>query len=288
MLLTLLLVGLLVGVTNFSLRSNPCYRDGAFPAFVEPPADTHLPLSGEGDDLTTALAGLGFEDLEPLQAAESWRFGIGIPGGGKLATWLPRMGAGWWLGWSVLQLDALPADSEHWQMVRLGQGGTRPPVDQVAQIAGTAPGQVWIIGNEPDVELQDRVTPSCYAHLYHELYTAVKEADPSAQIAVAGVAQGTPLRLDYLDAILEAYQVQYRASLPVDIWMLHGFVLQEHRNEWGVGIPPGLAADTGLLYGVQEHDDLAVFQRHIIAFREWMAKRGYRDRPLVITEIDRS
>jgi hypothetical protein len=40
----------------------------------------------------------------------------------------------------------------------------------------------------------------------------------------------------------------------------------------------------GKLYEIQDHDDLAIFSGQILAFRRWMAERGQRDRPLVISE----
>ena len=35
---------------------------------------------------------------------------------------------------------------------------------------------------------------------------------------------------------------------------------------------------------VEGHDRLDIFKGNLIAFREWMAARGYRDKPLIVTE----
>jgi hypothetical protein len=170
-------------------------------------------------------------------------------------------------------------------MVRLGPGCTTPPEGEIWSNALHFPGQVWILGNEPDVIWQDNLTPEAYAVHYHALYALIKSADPSARIAVAGISQATPLRLAYLDRVLTYYRSLYHTDMPVDIWTVHGFVLREEQESWGVSIPPGMDEDRGRLYEVSDHGRIDLFQDHIRAFRQWMAARGYRDRPLALTEF---
>jgi len=98
------------------------------------------------------------------------------------------------------------------------------------------------------------------------------------------VSQATPLRLAYLDRVLEAYAARYGEEMPVDVWNVHGFLLREERGSWGVDIPPGESVDRGVLYEIEDHDDMEAFRAQIVAFREWMAERGQRDRPLAVTE----
>jgi hypothetical protein len=43
--------------------------------------------------------------------------------------------------------------------------------------------------------------------------------------------------------------------------------------------------DQGWLYEIADHDDLEIFKSNLIAFRVWMNERGYRDRPLALTEF---
>ena len=147
------------------------------------------------------------------------------------------------------------------------------------------PGNVWIIGNEPDVIWQDSITPEEYAQDYEILYQLIKSSDPTARIAVAGVAQGTPLRLAYLDRVLEAYQKSTGAPMPVDWWTLHGYVLREERGNWGVDIPPGFSDKQGELYEIGDHGSLPLFEKQITAFRAWMKARGYQNTPLALTEF---
>jgi hypothetical protein len=65
-------------------------------------------------------------------------------------------------------------------------------------------------------------------------------------------------------------------------------VLPESATGWGGGIPPG--ADPALAidettYGIQDHDRLDYWTAHLIAMRQWMRDRGYRDRPLILSEF---
>jgi hypothetical protein len=144
---------------------------------------------------------------------------------------------------------------------------------------------VWIIGNEPDVIWQDNVTASRYAAVYHALYKAIKTSDPTALIAVGGISQATPLRLQYLDQVLITYQNLYHGSMPVDWWTVHGYVLREEKGSWGVDIPPGIDATQGVLREVIDHGSIDLFEAQIRSFRQWMAEHGYQDTPLALTEF---
>lgn len=160
-----------------------------------------------------------------------------------------------------------------------------PGREAIETYAAAHPGTLWIIGNEPDAPIQDCITPPRYAMLYHELYGIIKGADPSARVAIAGVVQATPLRLRYLDMILQEYQDRYGEMIPVDVWNVHGFILQEDRHSWGCQIPCGIEdVDTGTLYGIDDHDNMTIFKQQIVAFRQWMKEHGERNKPLIVTE----
>ena len=195
-----------------------------------------------------------------------------------------QLGVGWYLNWRVAVDPPHPGGMAFWQMVRLSENGYSPSADVIRAAALANPGSTWLIGNEPDVIWQDNTTPDRYAELYHELHQLLKSADPACRVAIGGVSQPTPLRLAYLDAILSAYQSRYGERMPVDIWNVHNFVLREQQDSWGVGIPPGIEAATGVLYEIEDNDSLEAFRSQIVAFRRWMAEHGQRDRPLVISE----
>lgn len=191
---------------------------------------------------------------------------------------------GWYLNWKVdINPPALPG-ARFVQMIRLYGIDFRPELAVIQSAARAQPGSLWLIGNEPDVIWQDNTTPEQYAAIYGRLYPAIKAADPTALIAIAGVSQPTPLRMAYLDRILAAYQAQFEAEMPVDVWNVHAFVLREERGSWGVDIPPGLDVAQGRLYEIADHADQAIFRQQIADFRQWMADRGLRDKPLIVSE----
>ncbi len=256
----------------------PCQIEQQATPIPPPATATAAPSAIENAPTDSAV------QLQPFQTSESWRFGLGVPGGAAQAGWVTRLGAGWWYSWNVRAAEPASGAVKFWQMVRLRRGKLTPALENVLAEAKARPGQVWIIGNEPDVGEQDGLTPACLAYLYHEVYTGLKEADPTARIAPGGITQASPLRLAYLGRVLAEHQARYHAPLPADFWTMHAFILREERGSWGAGIPPGLAEDAGWLRSVEEHDDLGLFRSQVIAFRRWMADRGYRDRPLAITE----
>jgi len=212
------------------------------------------------------------------------RFGVGVALPISATQNLSATGAGWYLDWETHANPFGPADMEFAQMVRLKDQRIRPDLNTIATIARQRPGSLWLIGNEPDVPVQDNVTPQKYAAAYQTIYSALKEADPTSRIAIGGVTQPTPLRLQYLDLILAAYRDQFGQAMPIDVWNVHNFILQEKRDGWGVDIPPGLSVDDGTLYTIDDSDNLAIFRRQIIDFRRWMADRGYRNSELIVSE----
>lgn len=191
---------------------------------------------------------------------------------------------GSYLNWNV---DVYTPEAVYWRMVRLTEEGLDEEEntwEMIAEAAAGYPGGYWLIGNEMDVTWQDNVTPERYAELYHEVYTFIKEIDSTAVVGIGGVSQSTPLRRAYLDIVLAHYAEQYGESLPTDLWNVHGFVLREEADSWGVGIPPGMSDELAIPYEIEDHKDIDLFAQNIVDFRVWMAERGYRDTPLVLSE----
>ncbi len=219
-------------------------------------------------------------------SSEIARFGISIARNFSDAEAAYALGLpfGSMQNWNVtVSPPALPA--EYWQMVRINQEGIRRVTWEVlAEAIAANPGSTWMVGNEPDVIWQDNVTPDRYAEIYHEVYTFIKERDPDAQVAIGGVSQPTPLRRAYLEIVLDTYQTQYGEPMPIDIWNVHAFTLREEADSWGVDIPPGMAGQEGILYEIEDHDNVDIIAGNLRDFRRWMADRGYGDTPLVISE----
>lgn len=212
------------------------------------------------------------------------RWGVGVARGPISRYDVDPLRLGWYLDWATQINPPRPGGVTYAQMIWLSEGVLQPNAEEIAAIAQANPGSLWLVGNEPDVIWQDNTIPTTYAQLYHDAYTAIKGADPTAKVAIGGVSQPTPLRLRYLDAILEAYRHQFDAEMPVDVWNAHNFILQEKRGSWGVDIPPGLPDDQGMLYEVDDSDHLDIFRQQIMDLRRWMARRGYQDAPLIVSE----
>jgi hypothetical protein len=225
--------------------------------------------------------------LEPTSFRS--RLGVGVPRQVTDFTFdailAQQLGMGWYLDWHIdpepIQLDGL----EYAQLYLMRQTGRSLQRDRIAQVLAANPGALWLAGNEPDVIWQDNKTPEEYARLYHEFYTFIKTLDPSAQVAIAGISQVTPLRLQYLEEVLAAYQRRYEQPMPVDVWNVHAFILREERDSWGVSIPPGFDVDQGMLWEIEDHANLDLFKQQIVDFRRWMVKHGQREKPLLVTEF---
>ncbi len=215
------------------------------------------------------------------------RLGVAFSSGyGPIAAYpLDRLPFGWYLDWQFHEHPAPPAGIEFVQTVRTGPGSYPPDWGALRRAAAANPGSLWLVGNEPECLHQDGRAPEDYAAIYHDVYAALKAADPTAQVAIGGVVEPTPLRLEWLDRVLAAYAAAYGEPLPVDAWNTHNQILQELRGEYGCDIPVGLAADAGMRYAYDENDSLEHFRAHIWALRHWMAQHGYRDRPLIVSEF---
>ncbi len=220
----------------------------------------------------------------PAQIPPQPGFGVGVPADELSPEVAGLLGVSWYLTWAPFSWNA-PPGVDFWPMVRVSQLDIWPSLGEIAQLAAEHPGATWIVGNEPDVEcLQDDMPPRQYAMAYHSVYSAIKGADPTARVAIAGVAQSTELRLRYLDQVLDSYREFTGDPMPIDVWTLHAYVLNEQRDSWGSGIPAGFAEAAGELVEIDQHDDIELFKQRILRFRQWMAARGYRDCELAVTE----
>jgi len=265
------------------------------------PVDDPSPPHGRPNTLTHRP----IDTITPAPMAEPyslrWRAGVGVPDGAVTYYEWPVDRPGWYLNWSTnyrtesiflgigsrvrMEMTAPAFGMEFTPMIRVNNGRLFPDSQALRELARQNRGLTWLIGNEPDVRWQDNTPPEIYAIAYHRAYHAIKSGDPTAKVAIGGVSQITPLRLQYLDRVWEFYRSLYGVEMPVDVWNMHAFVLREERGEWGVNIPPGFYIEhRGELWEVADHDDLALVEQQVRAMREWMAARGERDKPLWITE----
>ncbi len=223
------------------------------------------------------------------------RFGVGAPAVGDISVMgLPtyRLNVGWYLDWAARQIPPRPGGIGYAHMIHLRMDG--PPSPSGSGLDATVranPGALWLIGNEPDSPHKNAMTPEAYATNYHDLYHQIKAVDPTALVSAGGIAQPTPLRMRYLDRILEEYARLYGSQMPVDVWNTHLYILPEVPEEEASGpsafLPVGITDEAGEreLYDIQDHDNIDIFKEMVVRFRQWMADNGYQDRPLIITEF---
>jgi hypothetical protein len=182
-----------------------------------------------------------------------------------------------------------------------------PSRNTITEAAKANPGSLWLIGNEmerrdwcekwqafpwtcvPGTNStgQDEMLPELYADAYHEMYNLIKSADPTAKVAIGGVIQATPLRLQYLDIVWNYYKSKYGTDMPVDVWNVHNFIMKENLNDYGASVPPGLPGNPtiGKIYASDwSHVDMNLFDQQIRAFRQWMKGKGQQNKPLIVSE----
>ena len=166
-------------------------------------------------------------------------------------------------------------------------------LENYQNLAKQNPGSVWLVGNEIDRRDicnggcwgQDEMLPEMYAQAYHDVYVALKAADPTALMANGSMVEVTPLRLKYLDRVWNAYRQLYGTNMPVDVWNMHPYLVQEVAGAIGAEIPAGLTETVGMRYKLNDADNITLYIQQVQWFRQWMASHGEQNKPLYITEM---
>lgn len=226
------------------------------------------------------------------------RVGVGVAMNSITTYNIAPLRLGWYVDWGTSKTPNTALDYYYTIRVRQDRVDSNylptykitPPLNFSASGLGQRiqadPGATWLVGNEPDrVDSQDDTMPEVYAEIYHEVYHFIKAIDPTARVAIGAVVQPTPVRLEYLQRVLDTYRARYGTRLPVDLWNTHIYIIREVRGEWGGEIPPGIAANTGRVYTLHDHLDINIFTSLIVELRTWMKMNGYQDVPLIITEF---
>ena len=244
-------------------------------------------------------------------------------------TVLPTLGAGWYLNFGAGPWQPAPAnDATFVHMINVQQDKVlvvtdpkkqcncpddyrwlstytvSPKLDaQFANYLKNNPGKTHIVGNEVDRFMQGEMYPPVYAQAYHDIYKFIKGNDPTAQVAISGLVQVTPGRLQYLDRVWFRYRSMFGNYMPVDVWTMHIYVLPELLPDGKT--PNGIAnialgTDVALgkresggnaslcsqagVYCYAEHDDIQIFAEHVVSMRKWMKDHGQQNKPLLLTE----
>ncbi|MBI5652666.1 MAG: hypothetical protein HZC40_19810 [Chloroflexi bacterium] len=269
------------------------------------PSTTFMPYIAQNFTLT----------VNPL-----WRFGadkVRRPIAAYSSLDIAYMRLGWYIDFSASANPELLYGMEYVPMVRMKQwkklaDGTptlccvgcayldppayslSPSIAQIQAIASGRPGMMWIIGNEMEridwgglggvCGHQDEMLPEMYAQVYHDVYTAIKVVDGSAQVSMGALVQPSPLRIKYLDRVWAEYTRLYGVTMPVDIWNIHVYVYNEQKNSWGADIPAGLTETVGSLYQIRDNKDFTKAAPMIENWRTWMKNNGQQNKPLMTPE----
>jgi len=225
------------------------------------------------------------------------RFNITVPGTltgfeGKF----PEIRVNAYMNWGYAMAPSSPNGADFFQVLRTRDDLYPGALAAVPTVVPANPGSFWIIGNEPDTTYgnQDSLLPETYADRYYVMATAIRSHDPTARIGFGSIVQPTPIRLRYLDRawirLIELTGSQSAASDLIDFWNTHAFILNEQNLAPGTGIPPGFAPTDP---DAESHSpscadgdciDMTIFSQRIVNFRQWLADRGERGKPVWITE----
>ena len=305
--LTWLAIWLFLKISDAQAFSSRSVREQ--PGLLEPRAFLPLIANRSHALLTSPLCRLGVNQVNRSPADY-------LPQG------FNRLRAGWYFNWSTSLNPARPNGIMYAQSIFVKQWKwyngqlvlyhkdapyaqpytytVRPSIPQIKQIAIANPGSLWLIGNEIERrdwgnspgQGQQEILPEVYAAVYHEIYTAIKEADPMAKVANGSIIVPTPLRLEYMTRVWNEYLRLYGEPMPVDVWQIHVYLGPEKRNYWGIDIPAGIDADVGMFYfgendprNILVNKDFSYVPDLVRAFRVWMKERGQQNKPLFITEF---
>jgi len=165
---------------------------------------------------------------------------------------------------------------------------------QIQAMAINRPGMTWVVGNEIERQdwldsggncnRQDEMLPEAYAQAYHDIYLTIKNVDPTAQVAIGGLIEFTDLRRQYLDRVWNEYLTRYGTTMPVDVWNIHVYVLQEVKGSWGADIPAGFSQTSEAIYTIEDNKDFNKAWQMVVNLRTWMNQHGERNKPLITNE----
>ena len=167
-------------------------------------------------------------------------------------------------------------------------------------------GEKYLLGNEIERQGQGDIFPDMYALAYHDVYHFIKNIDPTAQIAISGLVEVTPMRTQYLDMVWDTYLETFGTHMPVDIWNMHLYPIPEvievdgelKQSRGGAALgtdrnlgkreSDGTSNDCNdprdNIYCYAEHDNMDMFTAQITLMRQWMKDHGQQNKPLIISE----
>ena len=262
--------------------------------------------------------------FDSLSRSPLWRFGadkVRLPFSAYNPADLAHLRLSWYVDFGATIDPETTNGMEYMPMVRMKQlklasNGTQteccvgcsyvvpatyvvhPSLSVIQSMAVAQKGKTWIVGNEmeridwlgPDgvsCASQDEMLPEVYAHAYHDVYSALKSADPTAQVAMGALVEPSSLRIEWLNRVWAEYTSRYGGTMPVDVWDIHVYVYREKAlppDNYGAGIPAGLSETVGNLFQIRDNKDFTKASPMIVAWRTWMRDHGQQNKPLMTPE----
>lgn len=174
-----------------------------------------------------------------LYPSQDERFGVtiaGRPEGYDIAQLGSRAYHNWWADGSPV----FPEGMRYYPLIHTGENGYHPNGDALRRVVLANRGATWLVGNEADTVWLDNTRPDTYARQFHEIHKTISSIDPSARFAFNGLSTVSQLRLEWLERAWNAYRTLYGIEMPVDVWNVHTYPVNEMVHEWGPQIPPGI------------------------------------------------
>jgi hypothetical protein len=258
---------------------------------------------------------------EIITGEASCRVGV-VSRGTDHVKWVDDLGAGWFVFFGGFS-DSATNGAEIAPVIDVrqkkdAQGNylddfeVNPPLTDggLGGLVDYNPGVLWLVGNEVDRGPnpgghsvgQGDTFPQVYARAYYSVYHFIKDRDPTAQVAISGLVEATPGRLEYLEIVWQTYLDLYGVPMPVDVWNMHLYILPELLPG---GQPNGIASVAlgtnpalGIresnndptqcsrpdVYCIAEHDDMEIFDQQVRAMRGWMRSHNQQNKPLILSE----
>lgn len=193
----------------------------------------------------------------PLQEADTnclypsvhERFGVTVTGDLDLYD-VSQLPFGAYLNWLADADASHPNDAHYYPIIHTFRNGYHPSGADLEAVVLANPGATWIIGSEADTIWMDNTPPENYARNYHDAYTTIMAIDPTAKFMLNGLATVSTLRLEWLNRVWDEYLRLYGTDIPVDVWNIHTYVVNEMHLEWGAEIPAGISNAVGYTAGL--------------------------------------
>lgn len=179
--------------------------------------------------------------------------GVCIGYGPRAGDELAELGVAWYTDWTFASPD-VPGYR------RLYVVSPRSSLVKLAQAARERRGAWWAIGNEPNDRHQDNQTPAEYVAFFERAAEVIRQADPSARILSAGIANAD---WAWAQAFRDEHNRLTGRYPDLDGWNIHNYLLEDDQDPYDIG----------------------EFKRRIAAFRVWMDQIGDGDKPLILSEF---